>query len=76
MKKICLFCGEEHKRRRPALCVAKGDIIREYVKAGVQYWQVMAGIERGIIKLEAEAYLLVAKRREKSIIAEINKRGA
>lgn len=61
-KRVCLFCMRAHKRT-PALCQAKGDIVRAYSKK-LKFWQVMLGIERGIIPLEAEAQRLVAARKK------------
>lgn len=63
IKSVCMFCMRSHKVK-PALCQAKGDILRAYLDGGLQMFQVMAGVERGLIKLEAEALALVKYRKE------------
>lgn len=39
--------------------------MRTYLDEGLQFFQVMQGIECGIIKLEAEALQLIRMKREK-----------
>lgn len=63
MKSVCMFCMKEHKTKRPALCIAKGDILKEYLKH-VKARQVFVGIESGTIDLEGEALKLVKRRKE------------
>ncbi len=65
-KTLCLFCTRQHRAKVPALCKAKGDIIRAYIKSGVKLWQVMAGIHRGLLDLEHEARMLVKARKAKA----------
>jgi hypothetical protein len=64
-KSVCLFCMRSH-RRKPKLCQAKGDVVRAYLNAGIQMWQVMYGIESGLIKLEAEALERIHNSKRKS----------
>ncbi len=63
MKKICMFCLKSHKAKRPAICQAKGDIMNAYLNAGLEVFQVLAGVHSGLINLENEAELLVIRRR-------------
>lgn len=53
-KRKCMFCLRAHTRT-PDMCHAKGRIMRAYLDAGLEMWQVLHGIHRGILKLEAEA---------------------
>lgn len=62
-RKMCLFCGRIRPKRCTNICKVKGEIVRAYLAQGVQMWQVLAGIESGLIKLEAEALELLHKRK-------------
>lgn len=63
MKKLCMFCMKEHRGRRPALCAAKGEVMRAYA-AKYEMWQVLLAIRHGQIKLEEEAHALLAQRKK------------
>lgn len=63
-KKVCMFCMRAHKVR-PMICTAKADIVSAYLRQGVKFWQVLAGIHSGLINLQGEALVLVAKRRSR-----------
>lgn len=66
MISLCAFCMKNHaKNRPPKICTAKRDVMRTYLDEGLQFFQVMQGIECGIIKLEAEALQLIRMKREK-----------
>jgi hypothetical protein len=62
MKTICLFCGKSHKEK-PDLCKAKGDVMRSYLNHGLELWQVMHGVESGMINLELEAKQLLENKK-------------
>jgi hypothetical protein len=51
---------------KPQLCRAKGDVLRAYLKQGLQLWQVLAGIKTGLIKFESEAKALAKQRSGKA----------
>ncbi len=70
MKKVCIFCMRQHKSRRPKLCQAKGEVMRSYVDKGLQMWQIMRGIETGIIKFEAEASAIVRGKKNVRAVAK------
>jgi hypothetical protein len=55
VKSICIFCLEEHKRKQPALCLAKSRIMRHYLEQGLQMWQILAAVHSGLLPLEALA---------------------
>lgn len=66
MKTVCLFCGREHKKSKPQLCLAKAKIIRNHLKGVSEedFWELYLDIELGI-KLEDEARRLLRQKRLK-----------
>lgn len=56
-----MFCIKSNSKK--LICKAKGEIIRSYLNSGIQMFQVMMGIEQGLIKLDDEAELLIIRRK-------------
>ena len=65
MKTVCMFCMKSHTKK-PKLCDAKSKVMRAYLYQGLQLWQVMHGVETGIINLEAEALQVVHNSKKRS----------
>lgn len=61
MKSICMFCGKEHRTKKPKLCAAKGQIMSSYArKVGTDnLWKIFHLIETGEIDLDREAKKLL-----------------
>ncbi len=54
-RSFCMFCGDDHsKKRRPEDCSIKGKVVQAYLKAGVEMWQILAGIKMGVLDLDRE----------------------
>lgn len=61
MKSVCMFCMLSNCKKK--MCRAKGEVMRSYLNAGLQMFQVMIGCESGLIRLEDEAEMLLIRRR-------------
>lgn len=65
MKTVCLFCGREHKKSKPQLCLAKAEVMRKHMKGVPRHecWLLIRNIELGIINLNGEARELLRQKR-------------